>query len=266
MNDKINADRFNGFSQLYNNVRPTLPEKACDILINYIGKKPQTVVDLGCGTGLSAYVWQGKCEHIIGVDPSADMLKTATENKSGDISFIKAFSDNTTLPDESADIVVCSQSFHWMEPNSTLAEINRILKNGGVFATVDCDWPPYFNWQAEKAYNEFMEKVHRIEKEYDKTKNTFCRWNKNEHLDHIKSCGYFAYSREIVFSNEECGDAERFAGIAFSQGGFQTVMKKYPELIENDAAAFKNKISRILGNNKFTMNFCYRMRIGIKSA
>ena len=41
----------------------------------------------------------------------------------------------------SADIVTCSQSFHWMEPEPTLAEIARILRPGGVFAAYDYDWP-----------------------------------------------------------------------------------------------------------------------------
>jgi len=45
----------------------------------------------------------------------------------------------TDLPDGCADIVTCSQSLHWMVPESTFAEVARILRPGGVFATYDYD-------------------------------------------------------------------------------------------------------------------------------
>ena len=181
MNDKINASRFLGFAGLYENVRPSVPAAACGILVDYFGKKPSTTVDLGCGTGLSTIVWKDKSERIIGIEPSDDMLATARHKEAENISFIQAFSDHTTLPEDTADIVVCSQSFHWMEPQSTLAEVNRILKPGGVFATIDCDWPPVCDWRAESAYCELMSKVHHIESEHARIRESFRRWDKNEH-------------------------------------------------------------------------------------
>ena len=72
-----------------------------------------------------------------------------------------------------------------MEPESTLAEVNRILKPGGVFATVDCDWPPVCHWQAEKAYTELFRKVLEIEETNPDVKNSFVRWNKEGHLSLI---------------------------------------------------------------------------------
>lgn len=53
-----------------------------------------------------------------------------------------------------------------MEPFQTLSEINRILKDGGIFATVDCDWPPVCNWVAEKAYCDLFNKINEIERQY----------------------------------------------------------------------------------------------------
>ena len=97
MNDKINADRFSGFAGLYENVRPSVPDTACNILIDYLGKKPDTVVDLGCGTGLSTVVWEDKSEQIIGIDPSEDMLAEAKSKGNGHISFYQGFSDDTAF-------------------------------------------------------------------------------------------------------------------------------------------------------------------------
>lgn len=261
--DKINSSRFSGFVKLYENSRPTIPEQACDIVLNYLGHKPLQIVDLGCGTGLSTLAWSGKCEKIIGIEPNEEMLSVARQ-KSDAVSFIKAYSDNTTLPDNSTDIIICSQSFHWMNPTDTLAEVNRILKPNGIFATVDCDWPPVCSLEAERAYSQLLNKVRFIELENKDVFKTFQRWNKDKHLQNIKQSGYFRYSREIVFMSKEKCNADRFIGIALSQGGLQTILKIQPDLIENDVELFEKKIKSVYGNSEFDIGFCYRMRIGVK--
>ena len=205
----------------------------------------------------------GKCDNIIGIDPNEEMLSIAKQ-KSSDISFIKAYSDNTTLTDNSTDIVICSQSFHWMNPTDTLAEVNRILKSNGVFVTVDCDWPPVCSLDAEIAYSQLLNKVRFIELENEDIFRTFQRWNKDKHLQNIKQSGYFRYCREIVLLNKEKCNADRFIGIALSQGGLQTILKTQSDLIENDIELFEKKVKSIYGDNEFDISFCYRMRIGIK--
>ncbi len=264
MNNKINADRFSGFAGLYENVRPSLPDIACNILMDYLGKKPSTVVDLGCGTGLSTVVWENKSEKVIGIDPNGDMLAEAENKGNSSISFIKAFSDDTTLPNLTADIVVCSQSFHWMEPHSTLTEVNRILKPNGIFAAVDCDWPPVCDWRAEKEYMAFMAKTHQIQHTNAEMRSSFRRWDKNEHLSNIKNSGYFRYSREIVFLNQENCNAERFSNMAFSQSAVQKILKTRPSLIKEEMTEFRKRIKAIFNDRSFNIGFCYRMRIGVK--
>ena len=74
---EINAERFIGFADIYENSRPTVPVHSVEIITEYLGRMPDTVVDLGCGTGLSTLVWNNKCGKIIGIDPSNDMLSVA---------------------------------------------------------------------------------------------------------------------------------------------------------------------------------------------
>ena len=95
---EINADRFIGFADIYENSRPTVPVHSVEIITEYLGRIPDTVVDLGCGTGLSTLVLQDRCGKIIGIDPSDDMLSIAKTKMNDTISFIKAYSDNTGLP------------------------------------------------------------------------------------------------------------------------------------------------------------------------
>lgn len=259
-----NAGRFTGFADVYDQARPAMPFYPVKIINDYLGRRPQKVVDLGCGTGLSSVIWKGECNELIGIEPSDDMLAVARAKETDGISFRKGSAGETGLENASVDAVVCSQSFHWMEPESTLAEVNRILKPGGIFAAVDCDWPPVCHWQAEKAYTELFRKVLEIEETNPDVNDTFVRWNKEGHLANIRQSGYFTYAREIVFFNTEKCTAKRFIELAKSQGGLQTILKKAPELIEQNVQAFEKVISNTFGSDEFDMDFGYRMRIGVK--
>ncbi len=259
-----NADRFKGFADIYEKARPKVPEYPVKIICKYLGKNPDTVVDLGCGTGLSTFVWENVSDNVIGIEPSEDMLSISLSKQSEKVRFIKAFSDDTGLDDKCADVVICSQSFHWMEPTATLKEVNRILQKSGVFATVDCDWPPVAEWQAEREYMKLYSKVKKIEISSEKTNNTFLRYSKENHLKNIENSGYFKYSREILFSNTEKCTAERFINIILSQGSLQTILKNAPELICDDVENFRRNIRDIFGESEFEIDFCYRMRVGIR--
>lgn len=259
-----NAERFNGFADIYDKARPVVPKYPVKLICKYLGKAPDTVVDLGCGTGLSTVAWKSAAHSVIGIEPSGDMLSAARMKSSDNVKFVQAFSDDTSLPDDFADVVVCSQSFHWMEPTATLSEVNRILKTGGVFATIDCDWPPVTLWRAERAYMTLYGRVADIEKNEPDINSTFVRYSKDGHLKNIRSSGYFRYSRELLFSNTEKCTVERFINLILSQGSLQTILKRAPELISSDVEAFEDTVRSIFGEEVFDIDFCYRMRIGIK--
>lgn len=141
-NLKANIDRFSGFADCYDKYRPAAPTIVRDILLSYLGKKPSVVIDLGSGTGLSTFLWRGYSEKIIGLEPNADMRTKASAkllemDKSCNISFQEGYCHNICVESGSADIVTCSQAFHWMEPKSTLEEVDRVLSKGGIFAAYD---------------------------------------------------------------------------------------------------------------------------------
>ncbi|MCL2509267.1 MAG: class I SAM-dependent methyltransferase [Oscillospiraceae bacterium] len=260
-----NAGRFKGFAGLYHDARPACPEYVTDVLTRYLGRRPVTIVDMGCGTGLSTLVWKNKADQIIGVDPSEDMLKQAAANaeQAPDIEFAQAFSDNTGLDGGIADIVTCSQSFHWMEPTSTLREARRLLKSGGIFAAYDCDWPPVCNAAVESAYLALDELVDEIEAAVSEYREAFVQYPKSRHLENIRKSGHFAYAREIVFANSENCSADRYYRIALSQGGTQAILKKNPALIENEMNAFRAAADKFFGDQVLPVEFCYRMRLGV---
>jgi len=261
-----NADRFTGFADVYDTTRPKSPEKVKEIILRYLGKKPSVVVDLGCGTGLSTLMWSGVATEVIGIEPSQDMITIALQKAKhvDQVRFITGFSDATGLEDDSVDIVTCSQSFHWMEPEKTLEEVSRILKKNGVFAVYDCDWPPVCHWEAEKAYMLLFDKVNEFELARPELKEQYKSWPKDKHLMNIKKSDKFQFAREIVFSTTEPCDAKRFIDLALSQGGLQAILKLGLVDFKPHLSAYKEKIKAIFGEEHFDVEFSYRMRIAVK--
>jgi len=210
----------------------------------------------------------GKAKEVIGVEPNPDMRKVALEKsepneKGTDIRYVDGHSADTTLTQNTADIVCCSQSFHWMEPNSTLSEVNRILKTGGLIAPIDCDWPPVINPQAEQAYRNTIAKIKSLERNQNRPQ-PIQRWSKDKHLVNIQSCGYFKYVREICMHRMETGTADRLVGLLLSQGGVEFLLKAGITEEELGITEFRALCREIPGDSPKPWYFSYRVRIGVK--
>src|SRR5262249_42756811 len=119
---------WSGVADHYDTHRPKTPEVLLDLLPQLAETEcPRLVVDLGCGTGLSTYVWAERAERVVGVEPNADMRRRAEEKGAGQgllthVRFQAGVSHATGLPDECADIVTCAQALHWMDPQQTFAQ------------------------------------------------------------------------------------------------------------------------------------------------
>lgn len=264
-----NVDRFSGFENDYDQHRPKAPKAVIDILTSYLGRKPDAVADVGCGTGLSSFVWLGHAGRVIGFEPNDDMRSKAISHLSKltnaePISFVKGYSDKLALDPESIDVVTCSQSFHWMEPVSTLREFARVLKPEGIFAAYDCDWPPTLHWSVEAEYKRLIDRSEEIIGKYIAEKDRASKRDKEQHLAHIAGSGLFRFSKEIVFHNIETCDAQRYIGLALSQGGVQTVFKLGSTGLEEQLRQFRGCVENYFAGRTLDIRFSYRMRIGVK--
>jgi len=254
----VNTERFKGFADLYDSVRPQTPQKVVEIVSHLLGSEALgSVVDLGSGTGLSTRIWTGKAEKVVGIEPTTDMLDQA-RLANPDIRFLNANSYDTTLETNSVQVVVCSQSFHWMEPTAALKEIGRILKSGGVFATSDCQWPVCWDWRSEAAYRQLMEKAHRVRSEVSPP----MQYPKERHLGNMRASEVFSYCGTVLFDNvEDCDDA-RFVGIALSQGHIQDILKTGSETLNREIEELKRTAS---SSSKRSMRVSYVLNYGIRT-
>ncbi len=226
---------------------------------------PALVVDLGSGTGLSTAIWGERAERVIGIEPNADMRKEAIHKVedhpyAAHIEYREGIAHQTGLPDGCADIVTAAQSFHWMEPTATLAEIARILRPGGLFAAYDYDSPPTIHWELDRLALEATRRLMELVRERGLPQNLNI-WPKNKSLDPLRESGHFRFTREVLLHHIEYGDATRFLEMmqssAFSQQ-FQFTEQEF------GVDRFRQAALQYIGSEPIPWYWSYRVRIGVK--
>jgi SAM-dependent methyltransferase len=260
------SEVWTGKASSYNRVRPTPPPALLDLLTQLIGTPhPALVVDVGSGTGLSTAIWGERAERVIGIEPNADMRQEAIHNVAAHpyaahIGYQEGLAHQTGLPDECADIVTAAQSFHWMEPTVTLAEIVRILRPGGLFAAYDYDSPPAIHWELDRLAQEGSLRLVELVRERGLPQN-FKIWPRNKSLDPLRESAHFCFTREVVLHSIEHGDAARFLEMmqssAFS-GKFQFTEQ------EIGFDRLRQAALHYIGSEPIPWYFSYRIRIGVK--
>ncbi|GGX60076.1 hypothetical protein GCM10007385_31660 [Tateyamaria omphalii] len=126
--------QFNKVAELYANVRPTYPRQVyVEILERNGNVRFQQAVDIGSGAGHSTVGLELISNQITGVEPG-DQLRLEAINKFTDYQFISGSGENTTLPDDYADLITVATAFYWMDRQKTIHEISRIVKPKGILA------------------------------------------------------------------------------------------------------------------------------------
>jgi SAM-dependent methyltransferase len=250
-----------GFAEGFDVNRPSPPAALVDILcLEAQVARPRLVVDLGSGTGLSTRVWADRADEVVGVEASPEMTEHAERaTPAGNVRYVQAYAQATGLLDGAADVVTCSQSFHWMEPTATLAEAARILRPGGVFAAYDYDWPPVVHPEVEAAFEELVRRVGMRRALRGQPRHT-----KDMHLDRIRDSGHFRFAREIVLHSRERGSAERIVGMALSLGPLTVLLNDGVSEEELGLAQLREAAGAALGDREVEMFLSYRVRLGVR--
>jgi ubiquinone/menaquinone biosynthesis C-methylase UbiE len=253
----------------YDQTRPTPPSVLIDILTQLIHTpRPALVVDLGCGTGLSTFIWGERAENVVGIEPSDDMLtqariKLKTLPKAIHITYLRGIAHQTGLASNSVDIVTCAQAFHWMEPSATLAEIARILRPGGIFAAYDYSWPPTISWELEQVFQEVDEGFEHLMQERGAGEQG-PGWSKEQHLERMRESGHFRFTHEFVLHHCEQGDATRFIGLILSSGYNYQLKRGTVTEQEIELDRLKQAALDYIGSEPIPWYFSYRVRLGIR--
>lgn len=254
-----------GFADGYDRFRPGPPAELIRILtILAQVERPDLVVDLGAGTGLSTRAWAARAEQVVGVEPNPRMIEQARRaTRQPGVRYVEAYADETGLPGAAADVVTCAQAFHWMQPEPVLAEAGRLLRPGGVFAAYDYDVPPVVQPEVDDAFAQHFQARRQARHRLGLAAGA-ARWPKEGHLGRIAASGRFRFAREILCHGLDMADARRIIGLAESLGGPRALFEgKAPE-VDVTFERLRETAHRVLGEQERPMVLCYRIRIGVR--
>ncbi len=137
------AQRFNKAAKTYDEVAVLQRRVGKSLLerLSGIRCKPQTILDLGCGTGYFTDLLEQlyPAAKIIGLDKSIGMLTEAQVKEKNRLTRLKnaywigGCAENLPFSDHSFDLVYSNLMLHWSNDfNKSLNEIRRLLKPGGL--------------------------------------------------------------------------------------------------------------------------------------
>jgi ubiquinone/menaquinone biosynthesis C-methylase UbiE len=253
------------FADVYDRFRPAPPMEVLEV-IRTVARTPhpRLVVDLGCGTGLSARAWADSAAEIVGIEPNPQMLARArTATAQPNVRYVDSYASETGLSDGCADIVASFQAFHWMEPQPVLAEAARVLRDGGVFAACDYDVPPVVDPEVDEAFRRHFQARREARQRLEMPAGA-ARWPKERHVDEIRASGRFRYARELVAHGWWETDAPSLIGLAESIGGPRVIFGARAPEVGETFERLRETASRVLGERAWPLLLGCRIRVGIK--
>jgi SAM-dependent methyltransferase len=126
--DRARADSFGAAARVYDTHRPRYPDQIIDDLLM---QSPQTVLDVGAGTGIASEQLLARGASVLAVEPDPRMAEIA---RGKGIPIEIGTFESWDPAERRFDLVVFGQSFHWVNPDVALPKVHRLLSAGGHLA------------------------------------------------------------------------------------------------------------------------------------
>jgi ubiquinone/menaquinone biosynthesis C-methylase UbiE len=241
------------FVKRYDDLRPRPPAELFELLLSLAPVRPPSlVIDLGAGTGISTIPWSSYADRVIGVDINPEMSRIAPRRDN--VEYRNASADKTGLPDASADVITCAQSFHWMTPETTIPEIARLLRPDGIFSAYDYDWPPTIDWEVDAAF------LHVIEASGVNP----ARPEKAGHVRRLEESGCFRAVREVFVHSREQADAGHIARLPLAFGPVARRLAEGMTPEQLGLEKLQEVVEQRLGSVSTVLRWSYRVRIALR--
>jgi ubiquinone/menaquinone biosynthesis C-methylase UbiE len=130
----MNTERFTGRADIYDRYRSRFPQAVIGLLREHCNLQPgDLVADIGAGTGMFAELFLDHGNHVIAVEPNAEMRAACRRLLSHPerLQIVDAAAESTGLAAASIDLIAVGRAFHWFDRVRALAEFKRILKPHG---------------------------------------------------------------------------------------------------------------------------------------
>lgn len=149
------SDHFSTQAQLYAEARPSYPPELFEYLRALVGAQA-LVWEAGCGSGQATADLASRFAQIVASEPSAAALALAP--RLPNVRYLEMAAEHCELAADSVELVVVAQALHWFDQPVFFAQVQRVLRPGGVLAVwcyQDVQLPP----DLAVAYDAFATKI-----------------------------------------------------------------------------------------------------------
>lgn len=125
------AESFGADAERYDRARPRYPHALVERIV---AESPgHDVLDVGCGTGISARQFQAAGCKVLGVEPDGRMADFARRSEV-EVEVEVATFEAWDAAGREFDAVVAGQAWHWIDPVAGAAKAAQVLRSGGRLA------------------------------------------------------------------------------------------------------------------------------------
>lgn len=144
-----------GQAKMYFEFRPKYPEVLAKHVISLVPSERRNMyVDIACGSGQLTNLIAPSFRQSVGLDQSISQLSEAITVEGLEFKAGSAFA--LPFPEASVDLITVAQALHWLVPYERFfAEVDRVLKPGGVFVTAAYAFPQLVKKEANDVVKAF---------------------------------------------------------------------------------------------------------------
>lgn len=136
---------FDQDALLYDRARPRYPDVVFDTVDRTLAqaraRQPslgRRVLEIGCGTGQATVPLAVRAYDVLAVELGAELAQVARDHLAGfsNAEVITADVEQWDGPPGGFDLMLSATAFHWLDPDTRLGRVARLLRPGGVIALI----------------------------------------------------------------------------------------------------------------------------------
>lgn len=244
--------RFSDRVQDYVKYRPGYPGEVLNYLMDQCKLTPDcTLADIGAGTGIFTKLLLDRGFSVYAVEPNGPMLQAATDQLSSYKNFrsVNGTAEITGLEENSIDLIVCAQAFHWFDNDASKKEFQRILKKGRYVALI---------------WNKRLKSIDDFSKSYDQlliSKTIEYTQVNHQNISDVNFKIFFKDGSYLLkkFNNVQIFNEEGFIGRAFSSSYVPALSTPEGKVI---LTALKEIFSRYNSEGKVSFHYETEIYLG----
>ena len=230
----LREEKFNWLSEIYTKYRPSYAAKSIEYVLEKTENSIQTIADIWAWTGKLSKAFLEKDLQVYAIEPNKEMLEQAKKELQNYPKFkiLKSTAEETTLENNSIDLITIGQAFHRFNQELFKKEATRILKKGKYITIF------YNNWDKT---SEIIQKIHELSKEYCPLYKGSSWWLENQ--EEIFKSFFKTYEKKF-FPNNYTLTLDAFLWLNFSASYAPKKEDKNYEIYKEELTTLFNQYSK----------------------